>query len=109
MIGIVSTDKLLGTLRFEFAQVYMAPHAGLCDLDNRNCDIGAMVGHSLAVYQKIGQVNAKLRTAFTLTESFDMLIPDLSSEIIKRCDLNRISIRTFTATLKVSLFHPDTK
>ena len=82
MIGIVSTDKLLGTLRFEFAQVYMAPHAGLCDLDNRYRYIGAMVGHSLAVYQKIGQVNAKFRAAFAFAKSVDMLIPDLSSEII---------------------------
>ena len=39
MIGIVSADKLLGTLSFQFGEIYMAPHAGLCYLDNRNCDI----------------------------------------------------------------------
>ena len=53
MIGIVSTDKLLGMLCFQFVEIDMASHTGLCDLDNRHCDIGAMVGNSLAVYQQV--------------------------------------------------------
>ena len=34
MIRIVSANKLLGTLCFQFIEVDMASHTGLCDLDN---------------------------------------------------------------------------
>ena len=73
MIRIVCSDKLLGTLCFEFTQVYMAPHAGLCDLYDRYSYIGAMVGYSLAVDEQIRQINAQFRTAFALAKSVDVL------------------------------------
>ncbi len=50
-----------------------------------------MVGHSLAVYEQVGQINAQLRAAFALAKSVDMLVPYRSGEIIndlfKRLDI----------------------
>ena len=74
IIRIVSSDKFLGTLCFQFREIYMAPYTRICDLYNGYSYIGAMVGHSFTVYQKIRKVNAKFGAAFTLAKSFDMLI-----------------------------------
>ena len=51
-----------------------------------------MIGHSLAVDEQVGQVNAKLRAAFAPAESFDMLVPNRSGQIVdnffKRFDVH---------------------
>ena len=60
----------------------MAPHAGLCDLNDRHCDIGAMVGNSLAVDQQVGQINSQFRTAFAFAKSVNMFISYRSGEIV---------------------------
>ena len=64
----------------------MAEELCLSYLDNGYSNIGTMVGHSLAVDEKIGKVYTKFRTAFACTKSGDMLVTYRSCHVVDNKD-----------------------